>query len=117
MAGIVTNLLGGGLLGGISTLINTIRGKSPEDAAKLADLAAKYRSELAEADKEMQLAQIQVNSVEAASSDKYTSQMATDDWLRLWGRSQSILSLVRLLHGWGTFWASQLTSLLLTWLR
>jgi hypothetical protein len=74
MASVITNLLGGGLLGGISNLINTIRGKSPEDAAKLADLAAKYRSELAEADKEMQLAQIQVNSVEAASSDRYTSR-------------------------------------------
>jgi hypothetical protein len=32
------------------------------------------RSELLDADKQMQLAQIQVNSVEAASSDKYTSR-------------------------------------------
>lgn len=74
MAGIVTNLLGGGLLTGISGLINTIRGKSPEDAAKLAELTAKYQSDLLAADKEMQLAQIQVNATEAASSDKYTSR-------------------------------------------
>ena len=74
MASVVTNLLGGGLLTGISGLINTIRGKSPEDAAKLAELTAKYQSELLDADKQMQLAQVQVNATEAASSDKYTSR-------------------------------------------
>jgi hypothetical protein len=57
MASIVTNLLSGGIEGagkGIASVINAIKGKSPEDAAKLAQITAdletmhtKYESDFA----------------------------------------------------------------------
>lgn len=73
MASVVTNILSGGLLQGISGLINTIRGKSPEDAAKLAELASKYQSDLLAADLQMQAAQVDVNKAEAASSSLFVA--------------------------------------------
>lgn len=73
MASTVVNLLSGGLLQGISGLINTIRGKSPEDAAKLAELAAKYQTDLLAADLQMQQAQSDVNKVEAANSSIFVA--------------------------------------------
>jgi hypothetical protein len=68
MASLVANLLSGGLLSGISGLINTIRGKSPEDAMKLAEIAGKYQSEILAADVQAVQAQNDVNKVEAASN-------------------------------------------------
>lgn len=44
------NLLSGGLLIGINGLIDRIRGKSPEDAAKLAELVQKYQDDALAAD-------------------------------------------------------------------
>lgn len=73
MASLVTSLLSGGLLGGISTLINTIRGKSPEDALKLAELAGKYQSDILAADVQAVQAQNDVNKIEAASSSVFVA--------------------------------------------
>lgn len=50
MASIVTNLLSGGVFSGINGLIDRIKGKSPEDAAKLAELAQKYQDDVLAAD-------------------------------------------------------------------
>lgn len=71
--GIVANFLTGGLLNGISTLINTIRGKSPEDAAKLAELAAKYQSDILAADTQLAQMQADVNKQEAASANIFVA--------------------------------------------
>lgn len=73
MAGLVANLLTGGLFDGISKLIDSIRGKSPEDAAKLAELAAKYQSDILAADVQSRQAQAEVNKVEAASSNMFVA--------------------------------------------
>lgn len=76
MASIVTNLLSGGagsLLSGISGLINTIRGKSPEDAAKLQELAAKYQDDVLAADQANRQAQADVNKAEAANSSIFVA--------------------------------------------
>ncbi len=74
MASVVTSLISGGLFQGINGLIDRIKGKSPEDAAKLAELASKYQSDLLAYDFQSQQAQVDVNKAEAASSDKYTSR-------------------------------------------
>jgi hypothetical protein len=71
--GIVANLLTGGLLNGISGLINTIRGKSPEDAEKLAELAAKYQSDILAADTQLAQMQADVNKQEAASANIFVA--------------------------------------------
>jgi Holin of 3TMs, for gene-transfer release len=73
MASIVTNLLGGGLLSGISGLINTIRGKSPEDAAKLQELAAKYQDDVLLADQQRAQMQADVNKAEASSTSIFVA--------------------------------------------
>jgi hypothetical protein len=74
MAAVITNLLSGGLLQGISGLINTIRGKSPEDAAKLAELAAKYQDDVLAADVQMQQAASANIQADAKSGDKFTQR-------------------------------------------
>lgn len=73
MAGTVVNLLSGGLLQGISQLINTIRGKSPEDAAKLAELAQKYQDDVLAADQARAQMQADVNKTEAASTSIFVA--------------------------------------------
>jgi hypothetical protein len=73
MASLVTSLLSGGLLSGISGLINTIRGKSPEDAMKLAELTAKYQGDILQADIAAQQSQMDINKVEAASSSTFVA--------------------------------------------
>jgi hypothetical protein len=73
MATFVTNLLSGGLLQGVSGLINTIRGKSPEDAMKLAEIAAKYQSDILAADVQAVQAQNDVNKIEAASNSVFVA--------------------------------------------
>ena len=67
MASTVATLLTGGLFQGISQLISTIRGKSPEDAEKLAEIASKYQSDVLAADVAARQAQADVNKVEAAN--------------------------------------------------
>jgi hypothetical protein len=71
--GIVANLLTGGLLNGISGLINAIRGKSPEDAEKLAELAAKYQSDILAADTQLAQMQADVNKVEASNASLFVA--------------------------------------------
>lgn len=73
MGALVANLLSGGLLQGISGLINTIRGKSPEDAAALAALAAKYQSDVLAADVAAMQAQADTNKVEAANANIFVA--------------------------------------------
>ncbi len=67
MASVVANLLGGGLLQGISGLINSIRGKNPEDAAKLAEIAEKYQQSIVDADTAARVGQLQVDAAEASN--------------------------------------------------
>lgn len=73
MASIVTNLLTGGLLQGVSQLINTIRGKNPGDAEKLAELAAKYQSDILAADEAARKDQADVNKAEAGSTSVFVA--------------------------------------------
>lgn len=73
MAGTVVNLLSGGLLQGISQLINTIRGKSPEDAAQLAALAAKYQDDVLAADVASRQAAADTNKIEAANPNIFVA--------------------------------------------
>ena len=73
MGALVTNLLSGGLLQGVSGLINTIRGRSPEDAAALAQLAAKYQSEILAADTAQAQAQAAVNQAEASNPNIFVA--------------------------------------------
>lgn len=73
MASTVVNLLSGGLLQGISGLINTIRGKSPEDAAKLAELAQKYQDDILASEQARLQMQADVNKVEAASPNMFVA--------------------------------------------
>lgn len=46
MASLVANILSGNALSGLAQLIDSIRGKSPEAAAKLAEVQAQYASQL-----------------------------------------------------------------------
>jgi hypothetical protein len=65
MGGIVGAVLGSGggsLLDGISKVINSIRGKSPEDAAKLEQIKAQYQTEFMQAQADLQKAQISANT-------------------------------------------------------
>lgn len=88
MSSIVSTIFGGGLEGagkGIAEVINAIRGKSPEDAAKLqqlveesSQLQMKYQSEfeLAKINENVQLNQIAGENVRAdsQSGDKFTAR-------------------------------------------
>jgi|SRR5581483_4405151 len=73
MASIVTNLLSGGLLQGVNGLIDRIKGKSPEDAAKLAELAAKYQDDLLAADMQARQMQADVNKAEASNASVFVA--------------------------------------------
>lgn len=80
MASIVTSVLTGGVLDGISKIINSIRGKNPEDAAKLQELTLKYQSDVIQADLEQrklavqeQQMQADTNKVEAASNSVFVA--------------------------------------------
>jgi hypothetical protein len=70
----IGNLASGGLLNGISTLINTIRGRSPEDALKLQELAAKYQEDILNADVQMQQTAAANIQADAKSGDKFTQR-------------------------------------------
>jgi hypothetical protein len=83
MGAVLSNLLAGGVgnaLDGVSKVINSIRGKSPEDAAKLEELKNKYAIDLINAqleDRKLTLEQYQqqteVNKVEAASQSLFVA--------------------------------------------
>lgn len=61
MATTLANILSGGLLDGVSKVINSIRGKSPEDAAKLEQLKTQYETEFMQAQAELEKAKIKEN--------------------------------------------------------
>ena len=65
MASLVTSLFAGGggqLLDGVSHVINSIKGKNPEDAAKLQELAEKYKSDRLVAHLEQENAELAANA-------------------------------------------------------
>lgn len=82
--GAITNIASGGLFQGIGSLIDHIKGKSPEDAAKLEMIKQQYSSEITLIQLQMerdqlaanvQAAQMQsdVNKVEAANTRVFVS--------------------------------------------
>lgn len=79
MAAIFNALAGGGLTG-VAKIIDSIRGKSPEDAAKLAQIAAdteqlqmKYAGEFSAQQTDLIKSQIAVNQVEATNDNIFVS--------------------------------------------
>lgn len=73
MAAIITNLLTGGALSGVASVINSIRGKSPEDAAKLQQLQLQYAAEFQNAEIELVKAQLAVNQAEAGNVNMFVA--------------------------------------------
>lgn len=79
MASLITSILGGGALKGAADLINSIKGKSPEDAAKLAQIQSdleglklKYQSEFVSAqeqhDSDSRHDQVEIDKIEAQAT-------------------------------------------------
>lgn len=80
MASAVASILSGGVLDGVSKVINSIRGKNPEDAAKLEQLKQQYQMEFLEAQIEQKKLDIQelqmqadVNKTEAANPSVFVA--------------------------------------------
>ena len=73
MATVITSLLSGGLFQGLNGLIDRIKGKSPEDAAKLAELAQKYQTDILTADTQLAQMQADINKAEAASTSTFVA--------------------------------------------
>lgn len=68
--GIISDLMGGGIGSagqGIASVIDAIRGKNPEDAAKLAELSTKYNSDFLAAETAAITAVNQTMQAESAS--------------------------------------------------
>jgi hypothetical protein len=74
MASTIASLLTGGLFQGINGLIDRIKGKSPEDAARLAELASKYQEDILNADVQMQQVAGANIQADAKSGDKFTQR-------------------------------------------
>lgn len=83
MASIVTNILSGGALAGISKVIDSIRGRSPEDAAKLQELLTKHEDTVLQVTADLEKAKMQENvslnetagqNIRAEQNDKYTAR-------------------------------------------
>ena len=86
MGNVVTNLLSGGIQGagqGIAAVINAIKGKNPEDAAKLAEIAGRHADLIAqlEADKHksdndanVKLNETAGENIRSEQGDKYTGR-------------------------------------------
>lgn len=55
----IGSIVGGNLFDGLSHLIDSIKGKNPEDAARLQELQLKYTVDIKNADLQLQLAQLQ----------------------------------------------------------
>lgn len=69
MASLITSLISGGLVDSIGKLITIVKGKSPIDAEALSELAAKYQSDILQADVASRQAQADINKVEAGNSN------------------------------------------------
>jgi hypothetical protein len=88
MASVVSGIFGGGLQGagqGIAAVINAIKGKNPEDAAKLQELFTKHEDTILQVNADLQKAQMEENAAlnetaglnvraDAQSGDKFTSR-------------------------------------------
>jgi hypothetical protein len=85
MGNVVTNLLAGGIQGagqGIAAVINAIKGKNPEDAAKLQELLTKHEDtilqvnadlEKAKMDENVKLNDIAGQNIRAEQASRYTA--------------------------------------------
>lgn len=80
MASAIVGALFNGGLTGVAKVIDSIRGKSPEDAAKLAQITAdiqelsmKYAADIQAAQVDLQKAQIEVNKTEATNGNIFVS--------------------------------------------
>ena len=69
----IGSLVSGGLFQGINGLIDRVKGKSPEDAAKLAELAQKYQTDILTADTQLAQMQADINKQEAASTSTFVA--------------------------------------------
>jgi hypothetical protein len=85
MGGVLANILGGNALGGVASIINAIKGKNPEDAAKLQELLEKHQDAILAAQVAQDQAQrdenVSLNSIagqnvraDAQSGDKFTGR-------------------------------------------
>lgn len=82
MGGVVANILTGGLLDGISKVIDSIRGKSPADAAKLEELKTTYQSDILKVQADLAKAQIQANSdLNATAGANIRAESQSRNWL------------------------------------
>src|SRR5690242_20032637 len=64
MGGVIGQIFAGGaggLLSGVSGIINSIKGRNPEDAAKLQELLSKHQDLVIQTDAEMEKARLQAN--------------------------------------------------------
>lgn len=74
MASVIANILSGNALSGLASVIDSIKGKSPEDAARLAQIAAdtqalqmKYAAEFQAGQTALVQGQIDTNKIEASN--------------------------------------------------
>lgn len=64
MGGVVASIFGGGagaLTGGIASIINSIKGRNPEDAAKLQELMSKHQDLVVQTQADLERAQLEAN--------------------------------------------------------
>jgi hypothetical protein len=80
MASMLGNLLGGNLLSGVSQVINSIRGKNPEDAAKLEQLKQQYEGEFLSAQETIAKAQIDQNVAMNQTAAANIQAEAKENW-------------------------------------
>ena len=81
MASLVSSLLGGSFLDGVSKVINSIRGKNPEDAAKLEQLKTQYETEFMQAQAELEKRRIEENvSLNQTASENIRAEITSPDW-------------------------------------
>lgn len=69
MAGAIVSILSGGALSGVASVINAIRGKNPEDAAKLAEILERNKEAILAAESAALKGQTDTNTEEAKSSN------------------------------------------------
>jgi len=71
--GVVGKIVSGGVLDSVPKIIDSIKGKNPEDAEKFRELTAKYQEDILAADVAARQAQTDVNKVEAASNSIFVA--------------------------------------------
>jgi hypothetical protein len=110
LASFIANILGGNALVGVSKVIDSIRGKSPEDAAKLDALKQQYAADFAQA--EIALKQETLKSYDAevqASAGIITTEAKSQSWLArnvrpllllIWGVTISVFAIYNAIAHW-----------------